>query len=94
MNSFSENATNEFEVIHEADSVGSETSSIEWHHFHLHHKDQVYVNLRTINQALNHIDTPTNGILVDLTPPVLRTLGDGLVVGQDADFQVSLVFEK
>ena len=85
----SENVTYDYEVIHEAESVGRETSSIEWHHFHLHHKDQVYVNLRAINQALNHIDTPTDGILVDLTPPMLRYLGDGLVVGQDADFQVS-----
>ncbi|XP_033637389.1 uncharacterized protein LOC117298318 isoform X2 [Asterias rubens] len=83
----SENATNDFEVIHEAESVGNDVSLIEWHHFHLHHKDQVYVNLRTINQAVNHIDTPTNGFLVDLTPPMLRSLGDGLVVGQDADFQ-------
>ena len=48
----------------------------------------MYINLRTINQAVNHIDTPTNGFLVDLTPPMLRSLGDGLVVGQDADFQV------
>ncbi|XP_038050876.1 uncharacterized protein LOC119724026 [Patiria miniata] len=82
-----ESGTSDFEVIHGADSVGSETTSIEWHHFHLHHKDQVYVNLRTINRAFNHIDTPTNGFLVDLTPPVLQTLGDGLDVGQDADFQ-------
>ncbi|XP_033637723.1 uncharacterized protein LOC117298529 [Asterias rubens] len=83
----SENATNDFEVIHEAASVSNDVSLIEWHHFHLHHKDQVYINLRTINQAVNHIDTPTNGFLVDLTPPMLRSLGDGLVVGQDADFQ-------
>ncbi|XP_022102001.1 uncharacterized protein LOC110985344 [Acanthaster planci] len=83
----SSNVTNDFEVIHKAESVGRDTSSIEWHHFHLKHKDQVYVNLRTINQALNHIDTPTNGFLVDLTPPNLRTLGDGLVYGEDADFQ-------
>ncbi|XP_038062441.1 uncharacterized protein LOC119732930 [Patiria miniata] len=86
-NDESANHTNDFEVIHETEAVGIETSSIEWHHFHLHHKDQVYVNLRTINQALNHIDTPTNGFLVDLTPPILRTIGDGLVMGQDADFQ-------
>ncbi|XP_071798137.1 uncharacterized protein [Asterias amurensis] len=83
----SENSTNDFEVIHEGESVGNDVSSIEWHHFHLHHKDQVYINLRTINQAVNHIDTPTNGFLVDLTPPILRSLGDGLVIGQDVDFQ-------
>ncbi|XP_038050728.1 uncharacterized protein LOC119723897 [Patiria miniata] len=85
----SSNDTNDFEVIHEAEAVGSETASIEWHHFHLRHKDQVYVNLRTINQALNHIDAPTDGFLVDLTPPMLRTLGDGLMVGEDADFQAN-----
>ncbi|XP_022103294.1 uncharacterized protein LOC110986022 [Acanthaster planci] len=81
------NSTSDFEVIHEAESVGSVISSIEWHHFHLLHKDHVYVNLRTINKALNHIDTPTDGFLIDLTPPVLRNLGDGLVLGEDQDFQ-------
>ena len=85
---FSENATDEYEVIQAAESVGKEASSVDWHHFHLHHKDRVYVNLRTINRALNHIDTASDGFLVDLTPPMMAALGDGLEVGVDADYQV------
>ncbi|XP_022100338.1 uncharacterized protein LOC110984441 [Acanthaster planci] len=34
----SSNGSTDFEVIHEAESVSIATSSIEWHHFQLHHK--------------------------------------------------------
>ena len=78
-------------MIHSSESVGSDASSIEWHHFHLHHKDQVYISLETINGALTSIHTRSDGYLVDLTAPKLRSLGDGANHGEDREYQVKVL---
>ncbi|XP_072033446.1 LOW QUALITY PROTEIN: uncharacterized protein [Amphiura filiformis] len=80
---------NDFEEIHSPESVGPNASSIEWHHFHLHHKDRVYVSLETINGALESIHSRSNGYLVDLTAPKLRYLGDGENKGEDREYQTN-----
>ena len=78
--------------IHPPESVSSESVCIEWHHFHLHHKDYVKTNVRAINGATNHADVESNGYLVDLTQPDLLTLGDGDILGTDINFQVNSLF--
>ncbi len=85
---FSTTESDDYEVIHAAKSVGPNTTSIEWHHFHLHHKDQVYVSMETINGALNSIQSSTDGYLVDLTAPKLKSIGDGDRMGVDINYQV------
>ena len=89
---FSLDVNQNSELLHAPESVGKSTSSIEWHHFHLHHNDYVYVNLQTVNGAKNHIDTESDGYRIDLTPPVLRTIGDGEILNTDIDFQVCVVY--
>ena len=78
--------------IHPPESVSHDSSYIEWHHFHLHHKDYVKTNVRAINGATNHADVESNGYLVDLTQPDLLTLGDGDILGEDIAFQVNCLF--
>ena len=80
--------TSGFDVIHPPEAVGPDATFIEWHHFHLHHKDQVYISMETVNGALESIHTQTDGYLVDLTAPKLGYLGDGETQGQDKEFQV------
>ena len=80
--------TFDFEDIHPLESIGPDVSMFEWHHFHLHHKDEVKYTLRTTNCALNLIDQESNGFLVDLTPPKLLQIGDGPNFSVDIEYQV------
>jgi hypothetical protein len=68
--------------------LSNETREVDWVNFHLKHKDNVKVKLRTTNGALNSIINETDGFIVDLTPPVLVNLGDGSVLHEDNTFQV------
>ncbi|KAI8514390.1 hypothetical protein Bbelb_087140 [Branchiostoma belcheri] len=78
----------EDEVIHESESVGL-TTSFRWHHFHLHQGDQVFVNLNVTNRALGVTTLQSDGFVLDLTPPVLKYLRDGLDSDKDAQYSSS-----
>ncbi|CAC5384518.1 unnamed protein product [Mytilus coruscus] len=81
------NQTNDYSVIRDWVPYSNTTRSVKWLNFHLQHKDKVKVNLRTTNGALNTIVNTTDGFVVDLTPPTLISLGDGLEPGKDIEFQ-------
>ncbi|XP_019614832.1 PREDICTED: uncharacterized protein LOC109462715, partial [Branchiostoma belcheri] len=78
----------EDEVIHASESVGM-TTSFRWHHFHLHQGDQVFVNLNVTNRALGVTTLQSDGFVLDLTPPVLKYLRDGLDPDKDAQYSSS-----
>ncbi|XP_033105583.1 uncharacterized protein LOC117107873 isoform X2 [Anneissia japonica] len=77
----------EFEVIHEPESVGPNTSFFEWHHFHLKDGDDVFIELEAINQAGLALSKQSDGFRVDLTPPIMTFIGDGSTPGEDIEFQ-------
>lgn len=60
----------------------------QWKDVHLQHKDRVKTKFRTINGALNKIETETDGFIVDLTAPKLMYLNDGSEAKVDAEYQV------
>ncbi|CAH1249045.1 SELE [Branchiostoma lanceolatum] len=78
----------ENEVIHESESVGM-TTSFRWHHFHLHQGDQVFVNLNVTNRALGITSLMSNGFVLDLTPPELIYLRDGMDPDRDLQYSTS-----
>ena len=85
----------DFRVIQNWKSVGSKTAnSIEWHHFHLNHRDEVKAKLRVTNGALNTVEVETAGFVVDLTAPVVVYLNDGGEADVDAEYQASNVLFK
>lgn len=83
------NMSNEFSVIRPYVTFGNESISARWLNFHLEHRDRIKIQLKTTNGALNSIVNETDTYVVDLTPPALQYLGDGLTQEQDIDFQVS-----
>ncbi|XP_070573546.1 uncharacterized protein [Ptychodera flava] len=83
------NSTPPFHIIHDSESIPSSDNSINWHHFHLHHMDYVFVELQTINKALTGIKTETDGYLVDLTVPIFKFLGDGTTLGGNIKYTSS-----
>ncbi|XP_076076023.1 uncharacterized protein LOC143046845 [Mytilus galloprovincialis] len=83
----SSNNTDHYEVVRDWITFSKEINSIEWVNFNLQHKDNVKVKLRTINTALNSIINETDGFVVDLTSPVLVSLGDGTLLNEDITFQ-------
>ncbi|XP_070573951.1 uncharacterized protein [Ptychodera flava] len=84
-----DNATYPTTIIHESESVSSSSNFINWHHFHLREGDFVYVELDAINNALSGTDVSTDGIIIDLTEPVLYFVGDGRTPGIDQRFTAS-----
>ncbi|XP_077996024.1 uncharacterized protein LOC144449371 [Glandiceps talaboti] len=76
-------------VIHNPQTVTPYSNSIDWHHFHLHHGDFVYVEVEGINNALSGTDISSDGYTVDLTEPTLYYLGDGNVPGQNSRYTAS-----
>nr|XP_006817093.1 PREDICTED: uncharacterized protein LOC100376421 [Saccoglossus kowalevskii] len=62
--------------IHGPESLSGATSFINWHHFHLHHGDFVYIELEAVNGALNSIVESSDGVFVDLTEPLFYYLYD------------------
>ena len=69
-------------------TFSNESTSAKWLNFHLSHRDRIKIELKTTNGALNSIVNETDTYVVDLTPPALQYLGDGLTQEQDIDFQV------
>ncbi|XP_033121447.1 uncharacterized protein LOC117120538 [Anneissia japonica] len=82
----------EFEIIHEPESVGPNTTSFEWHHFHLKDGDDVFIELEAFNQAGLAVSKRSDGFRVDLTPPTMTFIGDGSIEGQDVEFQSNDTF--
>ena len=59
-----------------------------WNSFHNKHKDQIKSSLRVRNGAMNDLTVETDGVLIDLTAPILTYLYDGSNADLDLDFQV------
>ena len=79
--------TGNFTMERDWTTFSNNTELVRWLNFHLHHRDQIKSELLTTNGAKNELAVTTNGFVVDLTPPVLRYLRDGLL-NKDRDFQV------
>ena len=62
--------------------------SVSWKSFHHNHKDFLKASVRARNGALNDRIVETNGVLIDLTAPVMDWLNDGNIAASDIDFQV------
>ncbi|XP_078575736.1 uncharacterized protein LOC144861641 [Branchiostoma floridae x Branchiostoma japonicum] len=77
-------------IIHEATSVGKEANSINWHHFHLHDGDFVYVVVNVSNGAGSVVVTESDGYTVDTTAPEMRFIGDGNQAGTDLKYSPSI----
>lgn len=80
--------TFDFEAIQDWTPFPSTASDVKWLKFHHSHGDRIHTSLRTTNQALNSIINNTNSFVVDITPPYLYYLRDGLQP-KDQEFQVS-----
>ena len=78
-----------YDVVRDWVQFSSQIHKVEWVNFHLKHKDHVKVKVKTTNAALNSITSETDGFVVDLTPAILSSLGDGSALNQDQSFQVS-----
>ncbi|CAH1783351.1 unnamed protein product, partial [Owenia fusiformis] len=78
--------TDEMSIIHQPESVGGTVNSINWHHFHHHHGDFLYVEMQTTNGAGSTITTTSSGVTVDLTAPEVQYLGDGVEPETNAQF--------
>ncbi|CAG2251012.1 unnamed protein product [Mytilus edulis] len=85
--SSAQNMSNDFSVIREWVTFSNDSTSAKWLNFHLAHRDRIKIELKTTNGALNSIVNETDTYVVDLTPPALSYLGDGLTQGGDIDFQ-------
>ncbi|KAK6174798.1 hypothetical protein SNE40_013376 [Patella caerulea] len=88
------NKTNNFEILRDWHEMDNSTESVEWHNFHLHHRDSIKTKLRTTNGALGQIVEETDGYIVDLTPPRLIYLNDGGTQQTDIDYQSTLTSIK
>ena len=68
-----------------------------WKNNNFEHSDMVKSNLRVTNGALNEIIKETDGIMIDLTAPVVEYLNDGEDSKQDIQYQVCfhlIIFKK
>ncbi|CAH1802777.1 unnamed protein product [Owenia fusiformis] len=83
--------TSDESIIHLPESVGNRVNNINWHHFHHHHGDYIYVEMNTTNGASSIITTVSTGVTVDLTAPEVQYLNDGIALRKDAQFSSSLV---
>lgn len=77
-----------WELLRDWTTFDNDTFSVNWLNFHLNHRDCVKLVLNTTNGALITIQNETNGCVVDLTPPKLLYLGDGVNPREDRHFQV------
>ncbi|KAI8519526.1 hypothetical protein Bbelb_027830 [Branchiostoma belcheri] len=71
-------------------SVGKEAHSINWHHFHLHDGDFVYVVVNASNGAESVVVTKSDGYTMDTTAPLMRFIGDGSQTGTDLQYSASM----
>ncbi|XP_071152144.1 uncharacterized protein, partial [Mytilus edulis] len=79
--------TDNYNIIRDFVPFSNTTDSVKWLNFQFQHKDKVKIDLRTTNGAHNSIVNSTDGYVVDLTPPELLYLGDGMVQDKDLEFQ-------
>ena len=84
----SRNLSSSFETIQPWENMGL-ASTYESHHFHLNHRDKVKTQVRVTNGALNTAVEETDSFIVDMTPPELVSLWDGL---GDADIEFQVMF--
>ncbi|KAL5014713.1 hypothetical protein ScPMuIL_008983 [Solemya velum] len=82
-----ENLTEDFVVLKDWTSFNNQTEDVIWRNFYLQHRDKIKVVLETVNGALNSVKNETDGFVVDLTPPKLLHLGDGLTENSDIEYQ-------
>ncbi|XP_076086943.1 uncharacterized protein LOC143057517 [Mytilus galloprovincialis] len=82
-----QNLTDNYNIIRDFVPFSNTTDSVKWLNFQFQHKDRVKIDLRTTNGAHNSIVNSTDGYVVDLTPPELLYLGDGMVQDKDLEFQ-------
>lgn len=76
-----------FEVIRNWTLFSNATTSVTWLNFHHLHRDRIRTTLKTTNGALRWIQNSTDSFIVDLTPPLLQYIRDGLGAN-DRDYQV------
>ncbi|XP_062596534.1 uncharacterized protein LOC134257978, partial [Saccostrea cucullata] len=80
------NMTYDYEPIYDWAPFPSTANGVKWLKFHHSHGDRIQTSLRTTNKALNSIINNTNSFVVDITPPHLHYLWDGLQ-SKDQEFQ-------
>lgn len=81
--------TSDFQVIQTWKNVEL-ASTYESHHFHLNHRDVVKTQVKVTNGALNTAVKETDSFIVDMTPPDLVSLWDGL---GDADIEFQVIHD-
>lgn len=65
-------------MLRDWSTFSNTSSSVTWLNFNLEHEDRVKMELKVTNGALNSVTEETDGFVVDLTPPELTYLWDGL----------------
>jgi hypothetical protein len=84
---FYRNMSYSYETVQNWAPFPASVSSVKWLKFHHRHGDRIRTSLRTTNNALNAIINTTNSFIVDVTPPYLHHLRDGLQP-RDQEYQV------
>ena len=79
-----------YETLRDYVTLPGNTTKVKWQDFHLHHKDRLKSVLKTMNGALNEIQSETDSFIVDLTPPFLDYIGDGNTAKGDIQYQVRI----
>ena len=64
-------------------------SQLELHHMHFHHGDYVQVSVAVTNGAGSESEAASDGLTVDLTPPICHVLVDGKDVNVQPKYTVS-----
>ncbi|KAK3104702.1 hypothetical protein FSP39_008103 [Pinctada imbricata] len=80
------NHSTDFELLQDWVKFDNTTSSVTWRNFTFEHNDVVKTTLKTTNGALNTVTNTTDGFVVDLSPPDLLYIRDGLTT-TDIDYQ-------
>jgi hypothetical protein len=78
MNKIFRNLGTSYELMREWSTFSNTSSSVTWLNFDLEHQDRVKMELKVTNGAQNSLTHETDGFVVDLTPPELTYLWDGL----------------
>lgn len=74
----SRNLGTSYELLSDWSTFSNTSSSVTWLNFDFEHKDRVKTELKVTNGALNSVTQQTDGFVVDLSPPELEHLWDGL----------------
>ena len=76
--------------LHTEKNLAPSVSSLERHHFHLHHGDFVRVDVTSTNRAETSCSVTSDGVTVDLTDPKMLQLVDGDNLQHDKEYTVSV----